>query len=369
MQLFDYLDRHSSRPFLQSEPAFSFLNQAAEPYVARIRDLLEEWFDSWPEENKRQLRGRFRSKRNHEHWAAFFELYCHALLRELGFNMLVEPSPDLNKSTRPDFLVQQNGKPLFYMECRLDGDANEITTSQARLNQVIDAVNKLDSPDFFLKVDIKKIGPQAPRISQLRSFLRENLTQVEYAEVSATFIDSGFTDIPFWTWYRDGWELVFRPIPKYDARNKAGLRTVGIQVHDVRMIDSLSSIRRTLQSKRAERYGELAHPYVIGLNVLDVFADETDIYDVLFGHSPFFTAQNEQVSAVLVAMQLTPGSIASKTPTLWHNPFARRKLSPNIWQCPQIVLDGKTSEYRMIEGISGHEIFSLQSTWPDRNSQ
>src|SRR5258708_13577819 len=52
--------------------------------------------------------------------------------------------------------------------------------------------------------------------------------------------------------------------------------------------------------------------------------------------------RNRQVSAVLVVDALWPLAIASRTPILWHNPWAQHPLRPRIRLGPQKLFDLKT---------------------------
>src|SRR5207253_4733053 len=114
--LFDNIKRDYTGPALYDEPAFAFLNRSSQVRIQLVRQLLEGWFDDFPDRGKPDLRSRLRSKRDREHWGAFFELYCYCLLRRQGFMISLHPEADPTKTTRPDFLVEKNGMPAFYME-------------------------------------------------------------------------------------------------------------------------------------------------------------------------------------------------------------------------------------------------------------
>jgi hypothetical protein len=254
------------------------------------------------------------------------------------------------------------------MECRMDVEAKEVTTGQSRLGQVIDALDHINSPDFFLSVDIKKVGSHTPPISQLCREVRANLSNFTHDEIKTSWEASGFEKISSWSWCEDGWELLFRPIPKYELRNNPSVRTVGIQVHDAKAIDSKSTLREALKSKKAGRYGEFTLPYVIALNALDVFVDEIDISDVLFGYEPFFAPNEQQISAVLIVRHLKPWTIATATPMLWHNPHATYTLNPELWQGPQVLCNLSDLQRTLREGKTTWQILGLNPSWPNESS-
>lgn len=104
MNLFDQVERTYMGPASNAEPDFPFLNRSARKEMVKVRNLLEDWFEAFPESSKIDLRSRFRSQDNRQHQAAFFEIYCHALMQGMGFEVEIHPSSN-GGSTRPDFLV------------------------------------------------------------------------------------------------------------------------------------------------------------------------------------------------------------------------------------------------------------------------
>ena len=77
--LFDQFVRTDHRHAHRSEPAFEFMNRSAWPASENIREVLERWFANYPVSHKADLRARFR-KSDHNHAAAYFELYLHQLV-------------------------------------------------------------------------------------------------------------------------------------------------------------------------------------------------------------------------------------------------------------------------------------------------
>ena len=67
------------------EDSFSFLDRVDQRYWERIRNELESWFAGYPDEEKADLKARFRDKSPAQHFAAWWELYLHRLFSRLGF--------------------------------------------------------------------------------------------------------------------------------------------------------------------------------------------------------------------------------------------------------------------------------------------
>ena len=103
MRLFDDIQRQSVRRMSGRESSFKFLNTSARTQAQHIRDVLEGWFVAFgTDEDKQQLRRRFRSPDDQTHLGAFFELYCHALLSAQHYAVRVHPRLP-SASAHPDF--------------------------------------------------------------------------------------------------------------------------------------------------------------------------------------------------------------------------------------------------------------------------
>ena len=106
--LFDRINRTDAVPSNNQESMFDGLNRLAWKNAEKIRNLLDRWFDDYPVNHQKELRGRFRSPRNADHQGAFFELFMHRLLMDLGFKIEVNPLTHL--SNTPDFLAETTSR-------------------------------------------------------------------------------------------------------------------------------------------------------------------------------------------------------------------------------------------------------------------
>ena len=115
--------------------------------------MLERWFDRYPKNKKNDLRQHFRSHSGSQHKSAFFELYFHELLIQLGFDVQVEPDV-AHCGTHPDFLARRDGSQ-FYVEATVAGlPSEEKSAAEKRMAVVYDAINKLELPNFFLGLEL-----------------------------------------------------------------------------------------------------------------------------------------------------------------------------------------------------------------------
>src|SRR5208283_1744754 len=92
----------------ESESTFAYYNRSARPSVVAFRKVIEDWFNRYHDEDKKNLRERFRSPKEPNHPCAFFEIYLHELFSCLGFEL--EPHPTIRGcGTHPDYVVSNRG--------------------------------------------------------------------------------------------------------------------------------------------------------------------------------------------------------------------------------------------------------------------
>ena len=83
MKLFDSITRTDASPRRYTESIFDYLNRADRPDVERIRELVQAWFDDYPDDDKQKLENGFRESEHSEHLGAWWELYVFTLYRKL----------------------------------------------------------------------------------------------------------------------------------------------------------------------------------------------------------------------------------------------------------------------------------------------
>ena len=230
--LFDQIERQGTGPRLYAQPDFDYLNRSARPEVEVIRQTLEDWFSRYPATHRQELRAQFRSD-NHQHRSAHFELVLHESLLRLGVAVEVHPQIQ-GTNRRPDFVATSPNGAKWYVEAVLaTNQTREEAAAEARKNQVYDAINQLNSPDFFIGID--PIGsPETPPSGQhIRAFLTERLVGLNRDEIAALLERPdvpGFEGLPRWRYEHDGWTIDFFPLPKSDAlRGRAGVRPIGLE--------------------------------------------------------------------------------------------------------------------------------------------
>jgi hypothetical protein len=376
--LFDQIERHGTGRRLYAQPDFDYLNKSARPGVEVIRQTLEDWFSRYQEAHRAELRAQFRAD-NYQHRSAHFELVLHELLLRLGVTMEVHPVVE-GTNRRPDFLATSPNGEKWYLEAVLaTNQTREEAAAEARKNQVYDAMNQLNSPDFFIGID--PIGsPETPPSGQhIRAFLTERLAGLNRGEIAALLEDPdvpGFEALPHWHYEHDGWTIDFFPLPKSDSlQGQTGVRPIGLELGKFQLLHTKETIRTAVQQK-AGRYGELAFPYIIAVNVLSDFVDRTDEVEALFGDEQWPgeprvpngvwrgnpAPRNTRVSAVAIFERLEQSNLPRVISCLYHNPWAAKPYQGELDHLPHAVVNNNKLEFHVGDTLSA--ILGLPEGWP-----
>lgn len=379
--LFDLIERTDGGHAKYAEPSFPYWNRTARKDIAIVRAHLEDWFTRYPSGHQNDLRGRFRSPDDVQHRGAFFELFLHEMLLRLACSIEIHPEVP-GTSKRPEFRVTSLNGSQFYLEAKVVNDeSKEEAAARVRTNRVYDDLNDLDSPDYWINVEVRGAPASLVPTKKLKSFLSGKLAQLDYEEVVRRFAETGFDDLPRWRYEFEGWVVDFFPIPKENARGQAGVRPMGIQMNGAQWFDAVTPIRDAVLEK-AKRYGTPDLPFVIAINALGEFADEDDVIAALFGeeawviHSPGAEArfrrkpngvwtspegQYKRVSAALVFRKLHAWNIPTAPVRLYHHHAPAKPVRGEITRLPQaVVIDGRLE---LRDGISIGDLFEVDADW------
>jgi hypothetical protein len=319
---------------------------------------------------------RFRSDDDVQHRGAFFELFLHELLLRFGATLEIHPEvPGTNK--RPEFRVSSEGVQ-FYIEAKVANDESKAeAAARKRTNLVYDALNDLDSPDYWINVDVRGAPDSLVPTSKLKQFLARRLAELDYDEVVRRYEASGLDDLPRWPYEFEGWSVEFFPLPKQSARGQQGVRPMGVQMSGAMWIEPATAVREAILEK-AKRYGSPDLPYVIAVNAVGEFISDDHVLEALFGDEVFvsrfegdpFQMQRKpngvwtgqgghytRVSACLIFQKLHSWNFPSASVRLFHNPWAARNLQGPLLTLPQANVVNDHLEHK--DGLSLAQVFDL----------
>ncbi|MDR4489198.1 MAG: hypothetical protein R3B83_16995 [Nitrospirales bacterium] len=391
MTLFDFTPRSDQRPARDNEPLFDYYNISGRSSVAEIRAILEAWFQRVPESAKTELRARFRSHTDSQHRSAFFEIYLHELLCRMGFAATLHPNVPGNLGTHPDFVVSQGDMPCCYLEATLALPSVHETAENARIAQVYDTLNRMVSLSFFLAIRLRGAPATPPPGARLRRDLMQWLSGLDPDVLRQIFETVGLDGLPSYEWSHDGWDLSFLPIAKPPSlRGQQGIRPIGMKMSEMRIVNSRTAIKTAVCNK-ATKYGDLALPFVVAVNVIDRFrfARDVDIMNALFGEENITDtqysdgtidrrpgrnrngawfgpqgAQNTRVSAALVSLNMDVWNMVEQFPKMIHNPWAARPLPHDLWPLLQLIPILTENRLEPKARLTASEVLGLPTPWP-----
>jgi hypothetical protein len=377
---FDDIEREGQEPAGHLIGHFDYLNSSGRPEAAAVRTLVDRWLADFPTSHRSKLIGKLRSRDNTLHLSSFFELMLHALLLKQGF-AVVEIEQTLPNGRAPDFLVEAPCGKRFYLEAKVtSGTDNVAAGADRRMREALQAIDDVQSPDFFLHLRTRGTPTRPVAVRRLRLALQRFVDELDY-EQAVRNEESGVPAAPIWRHEEHGARFTIQPVPKNVRR--AGGRAVWSRMLPGGLVQPELAIRSAVKEK-AGRYGEIDLPLVIAVNSLEDYAGIDDAVEALFGTTgvvvcegfepqelrnpdgawrgpigPVFTRS----SAVLFVKRLTPWTVAQRLAHLIVNPWARYPIG-------DIPLGVEVREVTngLLQTRTGHslrEIFDLVEGWPE----
>lgn len=369
--LFSIRKRTNKRPQLFSESTYTFLDTSGRVIEEKIRNLLEEWFERYPSCEKNRFLKDFQTDNS---YSAFFELYLHELLFQLGYK--IDPHPKIldKKQTHPDFLVTDSCGLSFYLEATIvTGKSKKERDKEQLIYIIYDEINKLEFSKFYIGMNIDKKPKGSFSVRKLKKFLVDKMKNIDYDDICEKYKHNDSSLIPRWRYLDKGLEIEFYPIPK-----KLGYSN--IIGNEIKFVDRVTHVLKSLK-KKTNRYGDFDRPFLIAINVLDYAFETKHMLDVLFGKQyfifPYYLSndirsgrksngiwtynQNRRLSAILLCKEITPWTVISNNLWLYLNPWAKIHCSGPITRLSQFIpVNGEMKEK---PGEQLHKILNLPKNW------
>lgn len=309
--LFEQMERTSREPRSYSEGEWEYLNRSGRLEAEKTRAFLSYWVAQFPAAQRDELVSRIKTGDDRCFRSATFELFLFALLRSIGCSVTVHPNLQSVNGTHPDFLATSDTGERAYVEAVLASEFSEAETSASRRSDVVlDAIEKIDSPNFFLKVYTEGRPGTQPNGRKLQSELKRWLSSLDPDAVARTVSERGHTLLPSREWEHGGWRITFTAIPKKPEERGRGKRVIAMLSAGARPIDSWEPIRDAIR-KKENHYGELDHPLIVAANVDAIDVDRIDEMEGLFG---------EEVSLFRVGDPSAPPRVRRKPNGAWFGP-------------------------------------------------
>lgn len=393
MPLFDQVNRNETRPRRQNESSFDYMNSSARPGIAAIRDLLENWFEQWPDGAKADVSARLRSRDTVQHESAWLELFWHEVLRSSGYAVEIHPVV-ANVRTNPDFVARSNGTSNFYLEATLAMPPVDLAADR-RLAELHDTLDRMNSPDYFIEVQYRGTPQDNIRGRIIREHLERWMQCLDLDEIRQLYAKQNYQALPTFTWPEHSLLLTFRPIPKSpELQGRPGARPIGIVAPlEMRIVRTHDDICAAIDGK-ATKYGDLQLPLVIAINVMDDFCGNADIWNALFGEEQIVAIRqpngewrdelrrdlngawhgrggprNTLVSAVVITHQLSPANLRTRAVELIHNPWAAHPLPAESITLVQHTINPADGRIHRVDGTNIATLLHIPDPWPIPNEQ
>ncbi|MBN2747798.1 MAG: hypothetical protein JXR34_13810 [Bacteroidales bacterium] len=380
MKLFEYKNRSHEKPATHNENTYDYYDRSARKDVSKVRDVLNIWFENYPDKEKLELRGRFKKTFS----SAFYELFIFNLFKNQGFDILIHPKVP-NSSKRPDFLLSKNGVE-FYLEAKVaTGESEEQESYKNRINQIYDSLNTIKSPNFFFRIEelVLKTKLQ-PSTKQIRNTIECELTNFDADEVTRLIKTYELDSSPRISVEDNNLKLVISLIPKDPEYRNLDGRPVGVYLHDAYMGGEEESIKTSFK-KKARRYGKLDKPYVVCINsVGKKFSGDFDVMNAVWGtealswtddpnnddeklvrlRDGLIMGENgpiyQNVSGILIT-SVMEFNLAVSPHWLIKHPFAHKDLDFELFEMTYQYRDKNNIE--TVDGKSISEILNIKSNW------
>ncbi|MEQ1719253.1 MAG: hypothetical protein ABL907_25250 [Hyphomicrobium sp.] len=391
MSAFDEIERTLNGGATPLMTPFAYLNESARPEAAKVRAVVDQFLANYPPAHRQRMRDRLRQLDDVAHHSAFFELLLHELLiRQRCEIIAVEPEIPGNRRS-PDFLVVAPNGSRFYLEATLaTGRSQEEAAARRRFNEAMNALDRMESPDFFLDIRWEGMPNQPVAGAPLRREVSGWLQHLDYDEARQSLTSGG--PVPSAVFERHGWHITVQAMARGpNTRGRLGLRAIGSFGHRVaQMIQPHLAIKNAVTAK-AGRYGDLGLPYIVAVNAMADIAPEDSDTEALFGteaveivmrddgfaHREVRNAdgawraeggpQYTRVSAVLSTSRLTPWSLGQRRMRLILNPWARRLLTADGVGFDRVWVENERLHTEA--GLTPSQILNLAEGWPGTDDE
>ena len=379
MNLFDDSVRNRKEGRQPRETIWGVLNRSAQPVAKPVRMELEKWFAGYPSVHRKGLRQRLKSRNDEQFYAAFFELYLHAVLRALGFDPKI-PCGDARKKAMQDFVVHKAVQLLFRVEAKFLWKEKEHDIQDKYMREIERALNEVSSDRLLFALGFQGQFTGQPAYGQVKGVFEDWLRSNEKSLLALAPGDRDrLRDQPCFQIKEQGAILNIYIAAVRGPADKCR-RAFCAWSPGVQHMQTDRRIRRELRGK-ATKYGKMQEPYIIAMATND-HVDELDMCNALLGEEVFGRnwtrrklngfwygprgPQNTRVSGVLIVPELSFERIAEIEPLFYPNPWADNPLPKDTLPFAYCELrdDGsmrETTRSRTIRGLLG-----LGKDWPRR---
>jgi len=381
IKLFDKTTEFIHGSSKNNENSYNYYQKSSREDIGIIRNVLETWFSKFPEDEKKELKNRFKKDLD----SAFFELFLFTLLSKLGFKIEIHPELKTSKK-RPDFLITKNGLSA-YVEAKICYDKIDEEMAFERMqNQFYDDINKVRIEGFLLAIDeLEFKTKKQPSVKALNAKIVKEIELLDPKNVSAQLKKYGFEYIPKIEFENTDVKIVLKAMPLPESeQERISESPIGIFPIETFWGGGEESLKTSI-IKKAKRYGKFEIPYLICVNSLGKkTSGKIDIENVIWGslqysystdpknrngkttraqNGVFYNSKKAKltnVSGILVT-KIFPSNIPNGKYWVYKNPFATNEFEfENLGLVYSYVEENKIISN---EGNDFDVIFGIPKDW------
>lgn len=328
---------------------FKYYNDSARPEVDNVRILLESWFSQYPDEEKQDLKSRFKASFD----PTFYELFIYILFKRLGYCLTIHPELP-NTRRHPDYLAKR-GDEILYIEVKhMTMHSTSTQSLERRKNTVLASINKVNSSNFLL--NLKSVifkNDSQPSGKRIIYFFNQEISKYDADLYTSSLRQNRLRKMPKITYNDEKVTIEVQLLPKLPEYRGVKSRAIAIYPSETQIGNDSKDIFGALVTK-GTRYGNLNAPYIICINKQGVSLDITEIQEALYGSlqtswsrdSPnrndrlefagngFFGSKHTPKSTRVSGVYITNANTANLGTTAAHafrrNPFAKYPIDLTI---------------------------------------
>ena len=288
--LFDSFERTCLEFAKHNDNTYEYYNNSARTDMSKVRDTLERWFHNYPEEEKKELKNRFKKDFD----SSFYELFLHELFCKLGYDITIHP--DLPSSPKkPDFLISKDNLELYIEAKVVKGKTMEQEAFERKRNELYDNLNKLNTKDFFLNIeDFCFLTQKQPGTKEMIKCIEEELKKIDPDILREELEKNGIQNLPKIEYKNRDVHIIVSPIPVSPSTREEKIRPIGIYPAEAFWGGGEESLKESIE-KKAKRYGKLDKPFIVCLNSLDIrTSGKIDVDNAIWGTVAFSWSTNPE---------------------------------------------------------------------------
>lgn len=262
--LFEKVERLEVDVAKHNENTYDYYFRNARKDISIIRDTLNNWFNEYPVDEKKELKSRFKKSFD----SAFYELFIFHFFKGLGFDIDIHPEVP-GSTKRPDFLIKK-GDVEMYVEAKVIKDKSDKEVSaERRLNDFYDKFSKIKTFGFLLKIDSLAFKTTSqPKTKNIITEIEDQLERLNYDTVIEGVGLRGSDGAPAIVGENSDLKIVVKPIPLIsEARKTKFENPIGMYPTETFWGGGEDSLKKGIREK-AKRYGKVDKPFLVCINAL-----------------------------------------------------------------------------------------------------